>query len=315
MSVIACASRTLRLAEKNYYLHSSKLELSALSWAVCEIYTDNNLFTYLLSTAKLNSTMYCWVTELADYNFSIKYQPGKVNNAPDTLSRMSLDAEQFMKSCTLEASQQKIQATISGLNVNCTNEAIWLSSISDKVKLKDIDSVLMDPTKYHMTDSNTLLQSQKEDPVVARVLAFKLDDHHPKCHELEQENQEVKSLLREWNHLFIDTDGIVKRKTINHHQLVLPRKFCKIIYCELHQEMGHLGPECVVQLCHERLSWPGMQEDITHFVTKVCNCLKQRKPNVPIRAPLQNFVASSLFDLISIDFMQRNAQLDMNIFC
>ena len=130
-------------------------------------------------------------------------------------------------------------ATISGLNVNYTNQVTWLSSISDKVKLQDIDSVLMNPTKYHMIDSNTLLQAQKDDPVSGRVLAFKLDNYHLKSHELEQENQEAKALLREWNHLFIDTDGILKRKTINHHQLVLPRKFRKIIYLELHQEMGH----------------------------------------------------------------------------
>ena len=158
------ASRTLSPAEKNYYLHSSKLELSALKWAVCDyfkdylyhapsfvIYTDNNPLTYLLSTAKLNSTTHHWVAELADYNFSIKYRPGKVNKAPDALSRMSLDNEQFMKSCTQEASQQEIQATISGLNVNYTNQVIWLSSVSDKVKLQDIDFVLMDPTKYART--------------------------------------------------------------------------------------------------------------------------------------------------------------------
>ena len=95
--------------------------------------------------------------------------------------------------------------------MNYTNQVISLSSISDKVKLQDIDSVLMDSTKYHMIDSNTLLQAQKEDPVVGSVLAFKLDNHCPKCHELEQENQ-VKALLREWNHLFIDTNGIIKGK-------------------------------------------------------------------------------------------------------
>ena len=100
-----------------------------------------------------------------------------------------------MKSCTLEASQQEIKATISGLNVNYANQAIWLSSISDKVKLQDIDSLLLDPTKYHMIDSNRLLQAQKENPVVGRVLAFNLDNHRPKSHELEQENKEVKALL------------------------------------------------------------------------------------------------------------------------
>ena len=46
-----------------------------------------------------------------------------------------------------------------------------------------------------------------------------------------------------------------------------------------------------------------MQEDITHFVTKVCNRLKQRKLNVPISAPLQSLVASSPFELMSFDFM------------
>ena len=86
MRVITYASRTLSPDEKNYHLHSSKLELLALKWAVCDyfkdylyhapsfvIYTDNNPLTYLLSTAKLNTTMHRWVAELADYNFSIKY--------------------------------------------------------------------------------------------------------------------------------------------------------------------------------------------------------------------------------------------------
>ena len=105
---------------------------------------------------------------------------------------MSLDIERFIMSCTLDTSQQKIQATISGLNVNYTIQVIWLSSISDKVKLQDIDSVLMDPTKYNMIDSNILFQAQKEDPVIRRVLAFILVNHHPKSHGLEQEIKKSK---------------------------------------------------------------------------------------------------------------------------
>ena len=62
-----------------------------------------------------------------------------------------------MKSCTLDVRQQGIHATISDLDVNYTNQTMWLSLISDKAKLQDIDSLLMDPTKYHMIDSITLL--------------------------------------------------------------------------------------------------------------------------------------------------------------
>ena len=51
-----------------------------------------------------------------------------------------------------------------------------------------------------MIDSNTLLQAQKEDPVVGRVLAFRLDNNPP-SHGLEQEinksstSQRVESFI------------------------------------------------------------------------------------------------------------------------
>ncbi|KAK2921523.1 hypothetical protein Q8A73_001008 [Channa argus] len=100
-------------AEKNYHLHSGKLEFLALKWAICErfrdylyyapaftVYTDNNPLTYVLTTAKLNATTYRWVAELADFQFSIKYRPGRANNDADGLSRMPFDMEQYMETCT-----------------------------------------------------------------------------------------------------------------------------------------------------------------------------------------------------------------------
>jgi hypothetical protein len=100
LRVIAYGSRTLTTAEKNYYLHSGKLEFLALKWAICEqfrnylyyapsfvVFTDNNPLTYyVLSTAKLNATELRWVGELADFNSTIRYRPGKANADADTLS-------------------------------------------------------------------------------------------------------------------------------------------------------------------------------------------------------------------------------------
>ena len=83
--VIGYGSRTLNAAEKNYHLHSGKLEFLALKWAVTEkfrdylyysvpfsVYTDNNPLTYVLSSARLNATGQRWVSELADFHFTIK---------------------------------------------------------------------------------------------------------------------------------------------------------------------------------------------------------------------------------------------------
>ena len=53
----------------------------------CVVYTDNNPFTYVLSTAKLEATGQKWVAQLSDFNFSIVYRLGKKNQDADVMSR------------------------------------------------------------------------------------------------------------------------------------------------------------------------------------------------------------------------------------
>ena len=55
-----------------------------------DVYTDNNLLTYVLTTAKLDAASHCWVTSLANYNFRLHYREGKTNIDADALSRVSL---------------------------------------------------------------------------------------------------------------------------------------------------------------------------------------------------------------------------------
>ncbi len=59
--------------------------------------------------------------------------------------------------------------------------------------------------------------------------------------------------------------------------------------------MGHLGAKRVVQLARERFYWPNMEKDITHFVTNVCECLKQQKRTLQACAPLCSITTS--FDM------------------
>ena len=46
------------------------------------------------------------------------------------------------------------------------------------------------------------------------------------------------------------------------------------------------GADRVIELARERFYWPFMRADITHYVTKACQCLKQRKTAVDVYAPL-----------------------------
>ena len=87
--------------ERNYDAH--KLEFLAIKWSVtegfheylygghCEVYMDNNLLTYILTTAKLDATGQRWVANIANYNFKIFYRSGKLNVKADALSRIPLE--------------------------------------------------------------------------------------------------------------------------------------------------------------------------------------------------------------------------------
>ncbi|KAL9976968.1 hypothetical protein ACROYT_G014317 [Oculina patagonica] len=62
---------------------------------------------------------------------------------------------------------------------------------------------------------------------------------------------------------------------------------CTLLKVELNQaaieakdstkKMGHLGAARVLQLARERFYWPGMEQDITHFMTNVCDFLHLEK--------------------------------------
>ena len=96
--VIDYASQSLCISKRSMHNYSSaKLELLVLKWAVTEkfhdyllgslfqVYTDNNLLAYV-QESKLGASQIQWLSELALFTFTIKYQTGHSNRAADTLS-------------------------------------------------------------------------------------------------------------------------------------------------------------------------------------------------------------------------------------
>ena len=58
--------------------------------------TDNNPLTYVLTTAKLDSTGHRWLAALSSYNFQLQYRSGRKNQDADALSRLpAVDKEVF----------------------------------------------------------------------------------------------------------------------------------------------------------------------------------------------------------------------------
>ncbi|KAG1136361.1 hypothetical protein G6F37_012077 [Rhizopus arrhizus] len=94
---IIFASRGLKPNEVNYA--PTKLECLAVVWAVklfrpyilgkkFMIITDHSALTGLLKTPNPTGIIARWIVTLSEYDFEIKYRPGRVNESADFLSRL-----------------------------------------------------------------------------------------------------------------------------------------------------------------------------------------------------------------------------------
>ena len=310
LKVISFASRTLSPAEKNYNLHSGKLEFLAMKWAVTErfrdylingppfeVVTDNNPLTYVLTTAKLNATGLRWIAELANFRFTIRYRSGKKHIDADYLSRHALD--------DFEQWENETDKKVSSDDVN-----ILFSSASKnrcEVNLAVVGALEVEGHKHErkgdeMTISaEELRQAQRDDPVIGPVVEI-LKGKELSAAERKLLNKDSKLLLKQGKKLSF-VDGVLQRKTTMFTQIVLPKAFHNLVYQELHQKLSHLGSDKVLELARRRFYWPKMQHYIEYFIKNQCRCLIAKKPNIPEIAPLTSIQSTYPFEMVSLDYM------------
>ncbi|GKB21294.1 putative reverse transcriptase domain-containing protein, partial [Tanacetum coccineum] len=94
--VIAYASHKLKKHEENYMTHD--LELGAIVFALrlwrnylygtkCVVFTDHKSLQYILDQKELNMRQRRWIELLSNYDYEIRYHPGKANVVADALSQ------------------------------------------------------------------------------------------------------------------------------------------------------------------------------------------------------------------------------------
>ena len=64
--------------------------------------------------------------------------------------------------------------------------------------------------------------------------------------------------------------------------------------------MRHLGTENVYHLAKEKVFWSRMEEDVVDFVTRICNSIKEKLPQIKPVAPLRNMITTQTMEIPSI---------------
>jgi len=121
-NVITYASRQLKTHEENYPTHD--LELAAIVFALkvwrrhlygaqFDLFSDHKSLKYLFDQKDLNMRQRRWMEYLKDFDFDLKYHPGKANVVADALSRKALArAEVSMHTCELYKKVRDLNLTV-----------------------------------------------------------------------------------------------------------------------------------------------------------------------------------------------------------
>ena len=277
--VIAYASRGLRGAEKNMNGYSSmKLELLTLKWAITEkfkdylhnvpfiVYTDNNPLSYFMSTAKLGATEQRWAAQLAQYDFKIKYRPGRENRNADSLSRRPQENEEMERDIVV--STLGMTPIPVDLQCNVLKAAIHINN-SNQETLKC--SAM--PSWSH----EQLVAAQKADKDISRLHYYWTKQRKPTIKERKLETPEVKLMLRQWDRI-VEQDDLLYRNVKDsadgsiRKQLIVPRSLRDRVLEELHDNLGHQMTERTESLVRTRCYWPKMHDSIKKWIEKCQRC-------------------------------------------
>ena len=184
---IAYASCVMNKTEQRY--HSNKQEFLTLKWAVTEqfheyllpygknrnefvVCTDNNLLTYIFSSANLDAAGQRWVAHLTSYNFSLEYHKGKDNTVADFLSWMNErlpeeEAQEYLNKILYPGVKAVLNNAITPIEERA-EQGVRLSPDCQDVCQEE--AVGARPARLATTNVTDWKQEQKEDPVLYQVV-------------------------------------------------------------------------------------------------------------------------------------------------
>ena len=314
------------MTETEQRYHSNKQEFLALKWAVTEqfheylspygknrnefvVRTDNNLLTYIFSSANLDAAGQRWVAQLASYNFALEYQKGKDNTVANFLSRL----DDCLPPGKVQDYLNKIpypgvKAVLDNAITPFTKRAKQgVRPNPDNQKAGQEVTVGARPARLATTNITNWKLEQQEDPVLYQVVKHRKASRETfKEALLKVTDRKAVSAYAKSKDQLIMKNSLMYRQSKQGQtqetvlQFVVPQIHRNVALDGCHHEAAHQGQSHSLSLMQEQFWWPGMARDLRNRIRKCGQCKKFEA--APPVAPLRPLACSGPGVLLHVDF-------------
>ena len=273
------------------------------------VHTDNNLLTYIFSSANLDAAGQCWVARLASYNFSLEYQKGKDNTVANFLSQMNErlpeeEVQEYLNKIPYPGVKAVLDNTITPIEERA-EQGVWLTPDCQEVCQEEM--VEAQPARLATTNVTDWKLEQKEDPVLyqlAKHLRAPLEMLKAALHKV-LDKKATTAYVKVKEQLLIK-NGLLYHKTRQGlageivFQFVVPQRHRSAALDGCHREAAHQGQCRSTTLMQEHFWWPGMTRDLRNHIRKCGRCRKYEA--APPVAPMKPLTCSGPGELLHVDF-------------
>ena len=255
------------------------------------VLTDNNPLTYVC-TSHLGASQIRWLSDLALFNFDIKYRVGKTNQAADALSRQPVNPDSSSESSDGEEEWKTISYDVVCQILNYHLDSGKLPySLKHKVSITDIseansliginssnivDIQLNEVKLFYSITPSQMVKYQKKCTQLSVIYEHVANNSRPKLSEIHHiRSKHIMQLLIQFDWLSL-IQGVLHHHTFTDNnetqQLVLPHCLCQSVLQSLHDDNGHQGLQCMVELLCSKVYWPSMFTDTDCWVSQCERC-------------------------------------------
>lgn len=278
--VVGFASKTLSKAERRYCV--TRKELYALVHFVkyyrhylvgkhFTVRTDHSSLQWLMRFKEPEGQVARWLEVLSSFDMKIEHRPGRKHQNADGMSRLSC------KQCGL---------------------------------LKDGNQT---PEVNQVTEHNTrpdLVNLQNSDHDICTVREWVKAGEMPEKKDLRRESYFIKALVGQWERLHIQNDVLVrcwdlKGTDMVIWQVIVPLASRREILRYSHdiKASGHLGVKKTLRRIRQGYYWPGMQNDVSIYVSGCEKCTRRKDPSRTKKAPMEIVRSGYPMERIAIDIL------------